>query len=195
MKTLLIILIITLLPAPLYAVDSFFDTFNPYGALQDAYRIKLQQEKLKQEREIFEEQLQFEREKNEAQKKLQEEQNRKNLEQENLNQLTHYLDQAVPDWHQIVNDPNFQKWLDDTIPSTTYTRRQLLSVSIKEGNRWEVAKFFNDYKASSQNQKSSIDNTVPNVDRNCYDNCKTMYESKQLKNDIGINECMRVICN
>jgi hypothetical protein len=188
MKTLLIILIIILLPAPLYAADDFFGTFNPYGALQDAYRIKLQQEQLQQEKEIFEEQLQFEKEKNEAQ-------NRENLEQENLNQLARYLDQTVPDWQQIINDPNFQKWLDDTIPSTTYTRRQLLRFSIAEGNRWKVAQFFNDFKESPQRQKSSTDNTVPNVDRNCYDKCKTMYESKQLKPDIGINQCVRLICN
>jgi hypothetical protein len=191
MKIICIMFIIISFSAPLYAADDFFGTFNLY----DAYRIKLQQEKLKQEREIVEEQLQFEREKNEAQKKLQEEQNRKNLEQENLNQLTRYLDHAVPDWKQIASDPNFQKWLDDTIPSTTYTRRQLLSASFAEGNRWEVAKFFNDYKESSQRQKSSIDNTISNVDRNCYDNCKKMYESKQLKRGVGIKECMRVICN
>src|SRR5664280_49690 len=95
--------------------------------------------------------------------------------------LTAYLDKAVPDWRQIDSDPDFIGWLNEN------GAMRLYKDAVKNEDRWETAQFFNDYKASLQSHSNE------NRPR-CYDKCKIMYESKQLKSGMDIKKCMSVIC-
>lgn len=81
------------------------------------------------------------------QRQAQEEQRQRNNElKDNYNKVANYLDYAVPDWRKIDVDPNFTEWLKAN------NKMQTLHTAVDDGRRWDVAQFFNDYKATLQAQ-------------------------------------------
>ena len=67
------------------------------------------------------------------------------------------IDDLVPDWQTINNDPNWLEWLREIDPLTGRSRQQLLDEARNAFNANRVANFFNAFKSSggASNQSSS----------------------------------------
>lgn len=60
------------------------------------------------------------------------------------------LDNLVPDWRTLNEDPDFLAWLNDRDPFTGRTKLELLRLAYQEGDADRVAVFFNEYKKQKQ---------------------------------------------
>jgi len=141
MKNIYFIIIITLFATPLYAQDQWLRSFTDgYNRGLDIRRQEEQIQIMKEQRRILEQQRLMLEQQNQAKNNQ--------LTQQQKRECIKYMDEHVPNWRTIGNDPNFINWLRGPVPYTNYTKRQMLDTYIAQGNATMVAQFFLDYLAS-----------------------------------------------
>jgi hypothetical protein len=156
MKIINITFIVILLCNPLYAAD-FGDFFQGLSGginqgIQNARQIE-EIRAMQEQRRLLEEQRQL----LEQQRLMLEQQNRRDAEQNakymTYDQFISYMDNNVPDWRTIDETREFEMWLNDKIPYTKVTKRQVIEEASRNFDGETVAKFFIDYKASFQSPR------------------------------------------
>lgn len=178
MRTLLIVFIVISFSTPLYAADGIWQGLEQAtGTLlntqmelmrleaereKEQQRLQLEQQRFDAEqRNIREEQRIREEKRIREQERIREEQRVKN------DQFISYMNDMVPDWRTIDNDPAFINWLNNPVPYTTSTKLQLLKVYVADFNAPMAAQFFIDYKSDRL--------------KNCQNKCSSLHKKKKLR--------------
>ncbi|NLN38723.1 MAG: hypothetical protein GX155_03920 [Smithella sp.] len=149
MKAIRIILVIILFVPTAYAsewgaiLQGMSDGLNK--GIENARKIE-EMEMMRERRRIMEE----ERRALEAARQAREEERKWLQEREiKIANFYSYLDDNVPDWRVIDNDPTFVEWLNEE------GKMQALHAYARDLNAHSVANIFNEYKSYLQIQKSS----------------------------------------
>lgn len=148
-------------------------------------RQQLEQQRLDAEqRRAREEQHVREEEHAREEQRVREEERAREEQKIKSDQFISYMNDKVPNWRTIDNDPAFIKWLDSPVPYTNFTKMQLLKDYAANLNAPMAAQFFIDYKLdrlrNCENKCSSL-HKKKKLQASCKEQCKESTENKSIE--------------
>jgi aspartyl protease family protein len=120
--------------------------------LENARRMQ-EMELMREQRRLMEEQrrqLEEQRLYNEEQRRIQEEKRQLQIAQEEkMKDCISYLDRNVPDWTEILKDPDFKEWLNEN------GKRHSLNRATEELDAYKISLIINEYKELLERKRTS----------------------------------------
>jgi hypothetical protein len=99
---------------------------------------------------------------------------RQELQQVKSNDIWSMLDQRLPNWREINQDPGWKDWLTLTDPLSGLPRQQLLNQAFAAGDAERVLVFFNGFLSANTQQPAA------RAQRTAADNSQTIISTKDI---------------